>query len=199
MEKKDSDDKTIKMVAKILENQNLLWSLFVQGVKIFSAMPGKTKMNEFEKIEISPISISEFLEIYKLNFLFTVGKKAESVTFSKESLKKAEKFIEKMASAIETLNKNYEFMWNICLLSNLHNLVKKKKFKDVTTTMQNQIDLFLQNYKNFNQIAMEMKIFNISNVFKAFKNFEINFKNDEENTVVCFIFLLMGCQMKKVL
>ena len=183
MKKRNSSDETIKMVSKICENQTILWSLFIKGAKKYLALPGKSKMEEFEKIQNLPkISITECFEIYKLNFVFGGSKEEEEpVTFSEENLKKAEKFMEKNTAAVETLKKNYEFMWNICLLSTIDNLNKNRDFKDLAKTIQTQIDSFLTYYKNFNLKAIQNKFSDILKIFKAFENFENSFKKEEDN------------------
>ena len=48
MEKKNYSKETVKRVSKIFENRNRLWDLFVKGVKIYSRLPGKAKIEEFE-------------------------------------------------------------------------------------------------------------------------------------------------------
>ena len=126
MKKRNYSDETVKRVSKILENENILWNLFVKGAKQYSKLPGKNKIEEFERIKNLKININEFLDIYKLNSLFVGGKEEEHVSFSEESLDKAVKFIEKSPAAMEKLNKNIEFIWNICLLSHSKTLGKRR-------------------------------------------------------------------------
>ena len=186
MIKRNYSDETVQIVSKIFENENVLWNLFVRGVQLYSRLPGKYKIEQFEKIQnLLKININELLDIYKLNFFF-VGVEYH-VSFSEESIDKAVKFVEWSPAAVETLNTNIEFIWNICLLSSLKILGKKEEFIDIRNTMEKQIASCLKKYRNLNQKAIEKKFCDVAKVFKEFETFGVNYKKEEISNWTSYI------------